>query len=439
MESVGLFPGLVTAVILTVLGLVLIGVTGRHVDTVPIQRKLFIWAMIFRFVAALALYRFGLVNVIKDEDASGWVVGVSFAADWDRQGFGPTDVPVLFMQAFKAHHKGYYYLLGSFYFLTGLDSRLPAAALNCFFGAMTVVLAFRVAHSLVSQRAAVWCGWCVCLFPSLVAWSAQTVKEPVVILLETIALYCCVQLKRERFNLKYVVICVATIVMLTPFRFYAAYVAIVTVVLGLLMSGSRRPGQQAAGVLAAVGIAILLSMSSGLLEKEVTSQVLDLDYIEKFRRSVADGQHSGVTVDADLRTTGGMGTALAVGGAHLLFAPFPWQWRGLRVLLVVPEVLIWWWMVFAYVLPGLRHVIRRRAADFAPLLFFTLLMFVLYSLTFGNVGLVYRQRAQLLPWLFVFAAAGKELRWKAAASLPPERNGFATTEAEQMAPVGSAY
>jgi hypothetical protein len=34
----------------------------------------------------------------------------------------------------------------------------------------------------------------------------------------------------------------------------------------------------------------------------------------------------------------------------------------------------------------------------------------LYSVMFGNVGLAFRQRAQLLPWLLVFAAVGLEQR-----------------------------
>ncbi|MBI2835108.1 MAG: hypothetical protein HYX76_11855 [Acidobacteria bacterium] len=31
---------------------------------------------------------------------------------------------------------------------------------------------------------------------------------------------------------------------------------------------------------------------------------------------------------------------------------------------------------------------------------------------FSNIGLVYRQRAQLMPWLLIFGAAGLELRRK---------------------------
>jgi hypothetical protein len=45
-----------------------------------------------------------------------------------------------------------------------------------------------------------------------------------------------------------------------------------------------------------------------------------------------------------------------------------------------------------------------------PLLLFLAAMGVLYSITFSNVGLAYRYRATLMPWLLVFAMVGFEQR-----------------------------
>lgn len=44
------------------------------------------------------------------------------------------------------------------------------------------------------------------------------------------------------------------------------------------------------------------------------------------------------------------------------------------------------------------------------MLFFILGLGVLYSMMFGNVGLIFRQRAQLLPWLLIIAVVGLEQR-----------------------------
>jgi len=61
-------------------------------------------------------------------------------------------------------------------------------------------------------------------------------------------------------------------------------------------------------------------------------------------------------------------------------------------------------------IPGLWYTVRKRFSDVQPLLFFVVGLGLLYSVTFGNVGLAYRQRAQLLPWLVIIAMVGLEQR-----------------------------
>jgi hypothetical protein len=60
--------------------------------------------------------------------------------------------------------------------------------------------------------------------------------------------------------------------------------------------------------------------------------------------------------------------------------------------------------------PGLVYCLRYRLADVRAILILVLGFGLLYSLTFGNVGLVFRQRSQLLPWLFIISAVGLEQR-----------------------------
>jgi hypothetical protein len=113
-----------------------------------------------------------------------------------------------------------------------------------------------------------------------------------------------------------------------------------------------------------------------------------------------------------LKTTGGLVLGSLDGAAHLLLAPFPWHLGGgsLRMLLTMPELAVWYFLFFWGVLPGLWYAVRNRFNDIQPLLVLICGLGLLYSLMFGNIGLVYRQRAQLLPWLFIFAAVGLEQR-----------------------------
>jgi 4-amino-4-deoxy-L-arabinose transferase-like glycosyltransferase len=409
-----LFLGIVFLLLFAGLGISLIALTRKHCQTMREQVTLFLCALGVRFVASIVVYELGLVNVIGDEDASGWGYGVYLASGWDRQHMSLLSLPELWGAAYEGHQLGFHYLAGLFFFVTGASARLPLAAMNCFFGALTVVFVYRIAISLFSRWTAARAGWVACFFPSLIIWSAQTLKEPVVIFLEALALYACVNLKLEGFSVKYILICVAAIVLLPPFRFYAAYLTALVAILALALPRiSKGKSSIHSGLIVAALIGALVVSSGYLARNEaVVERFTQLKGIATFKRNVAIGQGSGVENNYDLNTASGFSMALVIGGAHLLLAPFPWQLSGgsLRMLLTTPEMAVWWWLVFVGLIPGLWHICKTRLADVQPMLFFILGLGLLYSMLFGNVGLIFRQRAQLLPWLLIIAVVGLEQR-----------------------------
>jgi 4-amino-4-deoxy-L-arabinose transferase-like glycosyltransferase len=414
-DELNLQFGLVLFVIFSVGGVLSLYLTRNHRDTLEFQVKLFMAAYAVRFAASTAVYVFGLVKVLGDEDSSGWYLGVYHMQSWAKLGVGLLDLPAVVAGAFDGHHQGYGYLLGLLFYTTDSPGRMPAAALNCFLGALTVVFVYRTARSLFSEWVAVRAGWITCVFPSMIIWSAQTLKEPIIILLEAVALYSCVRLKISRFSILHILLCAAAIVLVIPFRFYAAYVAGAAVALTLILpnlSKGRVSVSSAIGV-AAVIIPVVF-MSGALARHEAEFEKFDLNRAQKFRTDVSygEGGGSGVQTGYDLRTNDGLAMAVAVGGAHLLLAPFPWQMGGasMRMLLTTPELLVWWWLFFFGVLPGLWYVLRNRFNDIQPMLFFIFGLGLLYSMMFGNVGLIFRQRAQILPWLLILAVVGIERR-----------------------------
>lgn len=397
------------------LGLFLVSATARDQRGARLDRQIFLVAIVLRFAASVALYGLGLVRLIGDEDASGWTAAFSLISEWERQGVTLFDLPGVWV-ATLLHPRGnlgYQYMVSTLFYVSGSRSRLVAAVLNNFFGAMTVVLTARVGASIFSSWVGSRVGWYACFFPSLVLWSAQTLKEPIVIFLETLALYACVLLRGSRGSLRHVVICSAAIVLLVSFRFYAAYVTGVVILLTLALP-QLRSGRTRFGAALAVGALVvpLLVLTGALARHEATVQMFDLARLQDIRDWTARHTGSGVPLDYDIQTPSGMLMSVAVGGVHLLLAPFPWQLggAGLRTLLTLPELLVWWWLVFTALVPGLRIALRHRFTDVQPLLYFVLGMAFLYGLTFSNVGLVFRQRAQLLPWLLVFAMVGLEQR-----------------------------
>src|SRR5215813_6594492 len=416
-----LLSGAIFLLIFAGLGSFLLTLTRKHHQTRNEQIKLFLCALGVRFAASIVVYELGLVKVLGDDDASGWIGGVALSNGWEKQHLGLLSLPEIWAEAYGQNQRGFQYMSGVFFFITGASARMPLAAMNCFFGALTVILIYRTAIGLFSRWTAVRAGWIACFFPSLIIWSAQTLKEPVVIFLEALALYACVNLKLSGFSVKYVLLCAAAIVLLPPFRFYAAYLAAAVAVMALAVPriGARigKGGSSFKTALAALAIAALvtpLAVSSGYLARNeaILERFTQLKEIERFRSGVAIGYGSGVESEYDLNSPTGLAMAVGVGWAHLLLAPFPWQLSGasLRMLLTTPELAVWWWLVFMGLIPGLWHVCKTRLADAQPMLFFVLGLGLLYSMMFGNVGLIFRQRAQLLPWLLIIAVVGLERR-----------------------------
>src|SRR5438128_664883 len=351
--------GFLVLILLGGLGYAALFMTQKHRKTLPFQLKLFLCAIAVRFLIAVILYQFGMVQVIGDEDSSGWLVGSAFFSEWTKRGIGIFELPTILTDAYFLHDKGYYYLLGTFFYFTGVPARLPAAALNCFFGGLSVVFAYRTARTLFSEWVSVRVGWWLCLLPSMFIWSAQTIKEPVVIMLEIIALYACVQLKVSGFSVRYIFLAALAILLIVPFRFYAGYIAVAAIGLALFVPQLGRRKITILPGLIILAVFIGSAVFFGFMAKHETEfEKFDLKYVQTFKNYTARTTGSGVESSYDLNTSGGFSLALGVGAAHLLLAPFPWELGGasLRMALTLPELLVWWWLFFSGVAPGFWYL-----------------------------------------------------------------------------------
>jgi hypothetical protein len=434
MDSTDAFSGITAFLLLAVLGCLLLLVTRNHRAAFRSQCILFLCGMTIRFLLSNTIYSTELRTVvIGDGDDGGWEGGRGLLAEWEYQELGLLDLPAALLDAFKGHHRGYFYLLAVYFFITRNPSQLSAAALGCCAGAMTAVFVYRLTHSLASEWVAWRAGWWTCLFPIMIIWSVQTIKEPFVILLEVTALYGCVQLRISKFALRHILLCGACVVMLASMRFYAAYLTGLVILISLGLPHLRRRKLSVGAAVGVVAIAFPLLYSVGAINKDTEEAGhWDLQRMEVFCQGMAKSADSGVETSFDTQTTRGLGLTTLFGGLHLLLSPFPWQLRAgsVRMAMTAPEMVVWWFMFAIFVVPGMKQAIRTRFGDFMPLLVFISLLGVLYSLTFGNIGTAYRQRAQLMPYLFIFAALRLE-QWKLPRSLRKSTNkGLTKTEAD---------
>jgi prepilin signal peptidase PulO-like enzyme (type II secretory pathway) len=102
-------------------------------------------------------------------------------------------------------------------------------------------------------------------------------------------------------------------------------------------------------------------------------------------------------------------TYLPVGMLYFLGSPFPWQVLSPRQIMALPDVLLWY-ALLSGIFMGLLHLVRSRFRDASMLLITMAVITILYSLVEGNIGIIFRHRAQIIAPTMVLAGIGIALR-----------------------------
>jgi hypothetical protein len=133
-----------------------------------------------------------------------------------------------------------------------------------------------------------------------------------------------------------------------------------------------------------------------------------LEQVQRNRDYLSEAADSGFGRDIDVSTSEGAISAIPVGFTYLMLAPFPWQVNKLNQTLILPEVLFWWTLIPIMII-GLWYALKNRLRSALPILLFTFMLTMSYSIFQGNVGMAYRQRTQIQVFLFIFVAVGWEI------------------------------
>jgi hypothetical protein len=134
----------------------------------------------------------------------------------------------------------------------------------------------------------------------------------------------------------------------------------------------------------------------------------NLQAVQTSRADLVRSANSGFGSDVDVSTASGALSAVPLGMAYLLFAPFPWQLASLRQSITLPEMIVWW-VSFPMLVVGIWFTLSYRLRQALPILLFTLMLTLAYSIFQGNIGTAYRQRSQILVFYFIFVAVGAVL------------------------------
>jgi 4-amino-4-deoxy-L-arabinose transferase-like glycosyltransferase len=250
------------------------------------------------------------------------------------------------------------------------------------------------------------CALLTAFFPSLVLWSCQGLKDGPIVFLLALSMLATLKLG-NRFSFKYLGALAVALCGLLTLRFYVFYIVVLAVTTAFILGRRRLTAQSFARQLLVL-IVIGLALSYFGVSRYATQQFDaygSFRQLQLMRKDASQSAGSGFGQDVDVSTPAGAIGAIPLGLSYLILAPFPWQMASPRQIITLPEMLVWWCSLPLLVL-GLWFSIKYKLREIAPILIFTTLLTLTYSILQGNVGTAYRQRAQLLVFYFVFVAVG---------------------------------
>jgi len=364
--------------------------------------QLFTVALLARVVLGTITYLFNLQEFFGGDALAYDQMGDALLRVWQGELHYEVALRGLSAQTFY----GMPYLVASIYALVGRNM-LAVQFVNTVLGALTILPVYLCAQQIFeNRRVARVAAVLIAFFPSMILWSSQGLKDAPIIFLLALAILATLRLSRK-LSVGYFLLLVGSMLGLLSLRFYIFYM-VGAAAAGAFLIGQRsvtvRTLVQHMIIIVCVGLALV---QFGVLRNATIQYETfgNLEMVQRSRLDLMQNAQSGFGKDVDVSTTSGALSAIPLGLVYLLFAPFPWQVANLRQLITLPEMLVWW-SLFPLLVLGLWFTLKYRLRQALPILLFTTMLTLAYSIFQGNVGTAYRQRAQLLIFYFMFVAVG---------------------------------
>jgi hypothetical protein len=371
----------------------------------PFLLRLFVAALLARMIVALLIFAFRGQDFFGGDALTYDAYGLAQLHGWFGDKYFQS-IAERYVRSGEGSGWGMVYLVAVVYGIVGRNM-LAVQLMNAVIGAATAVIIFLCAHQVFrNSRVARIAGLSVAFYPSLVLWSAQGLKDGPIVFLLALAILCTLKLG-EKITLKYIDVLFLTLLFLIALRFYVFYMIAVAIAGAFIIGMQQVTATSFVRQLSAI-VLLGVALTYVGVTRSATTQFEhygNLRALQVSRSDLARSADSGFGRDVDVSTTSGAISTIPVGVLYLLFAPFPWQITSLRQSITLPEMVIWW-TSFPLLVLGLWFAVKYRLRMISPILIFTVMLTLAYSVFQGNVGTAYRQRAQLLVFYFIFVAVG---------------------------------
>lgn len=379
-------------------------IASQQGDNGPFLLKLFICALLLRMVLGTAIFIFNGQDFFGGDAMTYDFYGLAQLKGWGGDKYFQA-LAKSFGGSGEGAGWGMVYLVAAIYGLIGRNM-LAVQFVNAVMGAATAVVIFLCAHHVFGNvRVARFAAIAVAFYPSLVLWSSQGLKDGPIVFFLALCILATLKLG-EKFNSRYVVILLCSLFALLSLRFYVFYMISVAIG-GAFIIGMQKLTPTTVVRQFIIMVTLGLALTYMGITRYANVQLESYGNLERIQRSRlnASSAQSGFGKDVDVSTAQGALSTIPSGLLYLLFAPFPWQLISLRQSITLPEMIIWW-ASFPVLILGLWFSIKYRLRQISPILIFTVMLSLAYSVFQGNVGTAYRQRAQLLVFYFIFVAVG---------------------------------
>lgn len=291
---------------------------------------------------------------------------------------------------------------GLLYFVTG-PTMVGAFLLFAFLGLIGLLLhykAFVIAFPEGDHRLF---RMLVLLYPSLVFWTSSLGKDALIALPLGMLAYSVATIYRRGLTLSSLALMGLALGGILLIRPHVAAIAAVGVFAAAVLQPRWPPFVRLAGLILFSALAVVMVRTSASF---IGLEDLSVEGVVEFAGE-AQVEGGGSTVSGGGLPTSPQALAMAIPG--VLFRPFPWEAGSLFLKASAAEGAF----LFGLIVLRYRSVFRaiaeaRRHAYLAFVLLFTVL-FIFFFSTINNFGILARQRAQLLPFIFVFVAFQRAL------------------------------
>lgn len=310
-------------------------------------------------------------------------------------------------------------IVGYIYALFGTEMFF-GQMLNAWAAALaSVIIYLIVLQTGRSENESFWVGAISIAYPSFIFFGSSMLKESLVVLLAMFSLLMALKLIKNFSWPKFFVL-YTTSILLTNLRFYVSFAVILAFIFcWFLFSELERRKRIFYGIfmLLVLGFIpqitgygymgvgnidiVMMDIKMNGIAKELLNPAKIIFYREKVYAPLVEGSN---VIDNSMRGAGSsfviktnfnnpfsfiINNCLAF--IYVVLGPFPWQLNHLRQLLVLPEMLAWYFLLF-FIIKGIFGSIKQHYKIILPLVIFSVLIFGVQALYASNFGIIVRIR-----------------------------------------------